>query len=72
MAKKKEQTTTSESGVTEEMSSLVHHIGELVKVRTALSFGTKTSEKDTAESVMSRAINAKVIQLSKLVAKKFD
>lgn len=72
MAKKKDQDVSVGSGVTDEMTSLVGEIAELVKVRTALSFGTKTSEKDTAESIMSRAINSKVLKLSKLVAKKFD
>lgn len=72
MAKKKEQDVVSGPAVTDEMTSLVSQIVELVKVRTALSFGTKTSDKDKAESIMSRAINSKVIALSKLVAKNFD
>jgi hypothetical protein len=71
MARKK-QVEESGSGVTDEMRTLVAEIGDLVKVRAALSFGTRTGEKDKAESAMSRAINSKVIQLSKLVSKKFD
>lgn len=72
MAKKKEHDDVSGSGITDEMTSLVQEIAELVKVRTALSFGSKTGERDTAESRMSRAINSKVMKLSKLVSKKFD
>lgn len=71
MAKKKPSDTTG-SGVTEEMAALISDITELVRVRTTLSFGTKTSEKDAAESTISRAINAKVLKLSKLVTKKFE
>lgn len=72
MAKKKEHDEVSGSGITDEMNSIVQEIAELVKVRNALSFGSKTGERDTAESRMSRAINSKVMKLSKLVAKKFD
>lgn len=52
--------------------TLVSEIQDLVKIRSALNFGTKTGTKDAAESVLSRAINAKVNILGGICIKKFD
>jgi len=56
--------------VTEEMNLLVDEIKALVKVRDALSYGTK-SGSDPAESVMIRRINNRVIQLSEHILDTF-
>lgn len=56
----------------EQIWSLVNEIQDLVKIRSALNFGTRTGTKDTAESVLSRAINAKVNTLGGICIKKFD
>lgn len=42
----------------------VAEIQELVKIRAALGFGSKSGARDSAESVMSRQINSKVISLA--------
>jgi hypothetical protein len=51
---------------------LVLEINDLVRIRTALSYGTGTSAKVSAESAISRKINSKVLELSKLVLKDYD
>jgi len=56
--------------VTEEMNLLVDEIKALVKVRDALSYGTKSGSA-LAESVMSRRINNRVIQLSEHILDTF-
>jgi hypothetical protein len=56
----------------EKIWTLVNEIHDLVKIRSALNFGTKTGTKDSAESVLSRAINAKVNILGSICIKKFD
>lgn len=65
--------TKSESNpiVSEEMNELVAEVQSLAKVRAALSFGTKTSARDSAESTISRKINAKVTELSKLILRDY-
>jgi hypothetical protein len=57
--------------VTEEMNLLVDEIKALVKVRDALSYGTKSGSAKKAESVMSRRINNRVIQLSEHILDTF-
>lgn len=65
---KKSKVSGCESGaVSVEMAQLVLEIQELTRVRTALSFGTKTGLRDSAESTISRKINSKVALLSTLV-----
>jgi hypothetical protein len=70
--KKTEQTGADERLIDSDIWTLVSEIHDLVKLRTALNFGTRTGTKDTAESVLSRAINAKVNILSGICIKKFD
>lgn len=73
MAKKQELSNEPDPRLQDaELWALVNDIQDLVKVRQALSFGTRTSIKDTAESVVSRAINAKVKILGETCIKKFD
>lgn len=71
--KKPEQTTSSDERPKDlDIWTLVSEIQDLVKIRSALNFGTKTGIKDSAESVLSRAINAKVNILGGICIKKFD
>jgi len=66
----KENTTnkTFVSGViSDEEAKLILEINDLVRLRSAISFGTTTSLKQSAESAISRKITAKVSELSKLV-----
>lgn len=66
MAKKASNKGTE---ITDELWDLVGEIEVLVKVRSALAFGSRSGSRDSAESVMSRQINSKVILLSeKLVS----
>lgn len=58
--------------VTDEMNTLCAEIKELVSVRIALGYGTGTGVRKSAESVISRAISAKVDTLSKLVVEVID
>jgi len=73
MPKAKQSDKTQDSRLhDEEVWTLVNEIQDLVKIRQALSFGTRTGTKDTAESVLSRAINSKVNKLGDICIKKFD
>lgn len=58
--------------VTEDAQQLVLEINDLVRIRTALSYGSGTSAKQSAESAISRKITAKVLQLSKIVSTEYD
>lgn len=69
--KKKSNTPESSDVVSEEIAQLVLEVQSLSKVRAALSFGTKTGVRDSAESTISRKINAKVTQLSQLILKEY-
>lgn len=69
---KAKKTESPSDIVTDEMEKLVLEVQSLARVRTALSFGTKLSVRDSAESTISRKINAKVIELSKLVLKEYE
>jgi hypothetical protein len=60
------------SQATEEMLKLVEEIKELVLVRSALGYGTGTGVRKTAESTISRAISARVDDLSKLIVDDID
>jgi hypothetical protein len=60
------------SQATEEMLSLVEEIKELVLVRSALGYGTGTGVRKSAESTISRAISARVDDLSKLIVDAID
>ena len=72
MPKTKKDSTTKVSGiVSDEMLHLVLEVQELARVRAALSFGTKTGVRDSAESTISRKINAKVTELSSLILKDY-
>jgi hypothetical protein len=57
--------------VPEQMQSLIEEINTLVKVRSALNFGTRTGIRDKAESLMSRRINNRVMTLSEHIMKIF-
>ena len=57
--------------VPEKMQMLIEEINALVKVRSALNFGTKTGIRDKAESLMSRRINNRVMTLSDHIMKLF-
>lgn len=57
--------------VSEQMHSLIEEINTLVKVRSALNFGTRTGIRDKAESLMSRRINNRVMTLSEHIMKIF-
>jgi hypothetical protein len=71
--KKSEQPQSTDERLNDlEIWNLVNEIQDLVKIRSALNFGTRTGTKDTAESVLSRAINAKVNTLGGICIKKFD
>jgi len=71
--KKPEQAISSDERLKDlDIWTLVSEIQDLVKIRSALNFGTKTGIKDSAESVLSRAINAKVNILGGICIKKFD
>jgi hypothetical protein len=71
--KKSEQAQSTDERLNDlEIWTLVSEIQDLVKIRNALNFGTRTGTKDTAESVLSRAINAKVNTLGGICIKKFD
>lgn len=58
--------------VSKETTQLVLEINDLVRVRTALSYGSGTGAKQSAESAISRKINSKVMELSKLVSKECE
>jgi hypothetical protein len=58
--------------VSKDAQQLVLEINDLVRVRTALSYGSATGAKQSAESAISRKINSKVIELSKLVSKECE
>lgn len=58
--------------VSKEAAKLVLEINDLVRVRTALSYGSGTSAKQSAESAISRKINSKVAELSKIVKEHYD
>jgi hypothetical protein len=57
---------------TEEMQKLVEEIRGLVAVRSTLNYGTGTGVRKSAESTISRAISAKVDELSKMVIDDID
>lgn len=46
-------------------------IHDLVKLRSALSLGTKSGTRDEAESALNRAINKRVSKLSEMCIRKF-
>ena len=54
-----------------EVQELIAEINELVKIRHALSFGSNTGKRQAAESIMSRRINRRVMQLSEEIEKLF-
>ena len=60
------------SRASKEMLDLVEEIKELVLVRSALGYGTGTGVRKTAESTISRAISARVDDLSKLIVDDID
>ena len=68
----KEQTCDTMSPDEIQMWDVRNEIHDLVKLRAALSFGTKTGTKDKAESVLSRAINKRVGKLGEMCIRKFD
>lgn len=72
MAKNKKPTETPQELVDENTWKLVTEITDLVKVRAALSYGTGTSQKQSAESAISRKINSKVLELSKIIIDKYN
>jgi len=72
MTKAKGEKAFSSGVVTDEAGQLVVEINELARIRSALSYGTKTDIQHKAESTMSRKINSKVMQLSKLVMQHYD
>lgn len=53
------------------VEELIVEINELVKMRHALSFGSQTGKRQTAESIMSRRINRRVMELSDEIVKLF-
>lgn len=57
--------------VPENMQVLIEEINALVKVRSALNYGTRTGIRDKAESLMSRRINNRVMKLSEHIMKIF-
>lgn len=60
------------SRASKEMLDLVEEIKELVLVRSALGYGTGTGVRKTAESTISRAISARVDDLSNLIVDDID
>jgi hypothetical protein len=70
--KKHDAVEDEKNTVTPEMGSLIEQISSLVKLRHTLTYGTATGARNSAESVMSRAINGKVTELAKLILKNFD
>ena len=70
--KKQHSTAEVTNTVTPEMKNLIEEIGGLVKLRQTLTYGTATGARNSAESVMSRAINEKVTELAKTILKNFD
>lgn len=57
---------------TDDMRKLVEEIRDLVSVRSTLNYGTGTGVRKSAESTISRAISAKVDELSKLIVDDID
>lgn len=57
---------------TDDMRKLVEEIRDLVSVRSALNYGTFTGVRESALSTISRAISAKVDELSKLIVDDID
>ena len=72
MSTKHHNTTAAACAVTPEMKNLIEEIGVLVKLRQTLTYGTATGARNSAESVMSRAINEKVTELAKTILINFD
>ena len=68
-AKKRESNSRRPS---EQMWLLVEEIKELVTVRSTLAYGTGTGVRKSAESTISRAISARVDELSKLIVDDID
>jgi hypothetical protein len=62
-----ENSGTANNIATEGMWKLVEEIKDLVTVRTTLGYGTGTGVRKSAESTISRAISAKVDELSRLI-----
>lgn len=62
---------TKNTSVTTTMLNLVSEINELAKVRAALALGTQTSDRNGAESLMSRRITKRVNELSKIILSEF-
>lgn len=50
----------------------VNEINRLARIRSALSMGSNTGARHSAESTLSRAINKRVEALSKIVLKNFE
>lgn len=70
---KKKSVSGSESGVvSSDMANLVLEIQELARVRNALSFGSQTGLRTSAESAISRSINSKVALLAGLVLNEYS
>lgn len=51
--------------------NLIAEIADLVKIRNALAFGSKTGLVSSAEGVMSRRINKRVMELSQQIINVF-
>lgn len=54
------------------MEELVNEINRLSRIRAALSMGSNTGSRHSAESTLSRAINKHVESLAKIVLDDFD
>lgn len=67
MTAKAKKSESKKNPVSEDMLALVEEIKELVLVRSALAYGTGTGVRKSAESTISRAISARVDDLSKLI-----
>lgn len=72
MTTKAKKSESRASQATDEMLKLVDEIKELVLVRSALAYGTGTGVRKSAESTISRAISARVDDLSKLIVDGID
>lgn len=67
----KESSSKKKEVVTKKMVLLVDEVKSLVKVRDALSYGTNSGATKKAESVLSRRINKRVIELSEHILDTF-
>ena len=66
---KKDTNVAVSKHVTDDMLSKVEEIQELVKVRSALAYGTSTDIRTRAQGVMSRTISKEVDVLSQMILK---